>query len=229
MVTDKSNGGVGMEREELLEHLGTTYDVVKEFEDLDSEKYKLTRRRDEWLGDPTKISGEGKRNLYLVGSYLVIYLLLFGSSVYDGVFGDHNFFIKILLAFWYIALLSGLGFLYKFLFKAIGAKIVSKKTFYLEKISEVENDIYELEQQQTELAEDIMNFTDVPEDYLTSDIVGRFHGYVSNRRADTLKECINLFEQERVQNNMKRELEAANKQIAEMAQKIGSLDSSLKQ
>ena len=99
-------------------------------------------------------------------------------------------------------------------------KDIEKKERLEEEYEKIENEIAE------EIGAEYWNATKIiPEKYLYADCVYALHDYLINGRADSLKEAINLYEEEQHRLRVEGKQNMLEKQIFEMAKTQANLES----
>ena len=85
-------------------------------------------------------------------------------------------------------------FIYRLIYKWLKLTIIKEKeTSYLRN---VKNELADLKNQINQKKQSLKKATFVPVAYLYPEAINAFLAYLYNKRADTLKECINLYEEE---------------------------------
>lgn len=166
-----------MTKEELLEKLKYTYDLWEEVNFLRNQNNWLSGDKyDDYIGLLYKVTAA----LGYIG-YIIWYVNDVTRSIFEALFlgipvGMIRGLVVIILlgVFWVVTLC---------VLKIIACKKNKK---------EIENNNFKI----NNIIKKIHETSVVPAKYLNKNFIGRFIEYIENIRADNLKECINLLEQE---------------------------------
>jgi len=128
--------------------------------------------------------------------------IIFGLIGY-GIFG--NLLLIIFLAFNIGAPLNYVSIVIGALIYPIGYNVLNSK-LREKKISKNKDQIEELNKHNKTTISKLEEKSIIPEDYWSKEALSHFKKYIQNQRADTLKEAINLYEQEQHQNRQMNEI-----------------------
>ncbi|MCG7344044.1 hypothetical protein MHZ92_07865 [Sporosarcina sp. ACRSL] len=202
-------------------------DVVANLDYTAPRVYELDRLKEEYrifeLKDPLKFGLYGYyERTYPLPIYFnaILALIIFAIPLWC-VFVFQGFFSKILIFAITVTIFYYISKPFKFIFKKIDFS--SRKALIT---INYESACKEFDEQSTQLAGPIIDLLDdlrensvVPENYWHTDAMRKITRYFANHRAETLKEAINLYEQEAREDQRHKEVQLAFKQREEELKK----------
>ncbi|MGE7863903.1 hypothetical protein ACQKOA_23065 [Bacillus mobilis] len=214
-------------REELLQELRTVLPKclkVEEYSDLIDRTRSRFKTLPILFSDNLESYNIGGRELFK-GVFAIILIVVYWTLIFtitsaiDSWLGFAGAALGIPIAL----ILSGLTanrISYPF-YKILAKKVNAPVKEYNEKIRpEVEKEAKDLRSAQNLLIDETLKWTVIPPKYLHSAIVKKFITYIENYQADTLKECVLRFEQEKQHNEM-------SKHLSNIQNQFGTVNSNL--
>jgi hypothetical protein len=176
-----------MEKEELLLNINETREAVKKVQGIHNQLTSLFKKPMNFgcIGHVIAFTVYVPLMSILVGFVLEIFLIPIKWITTENTF-------DVITTVWAYSILIGIAISYPYAFNLINKKR-SKKN------EELFNNelVQKLEKEKLYLLQRINDYTVIPEDYRYVNALNIFEKYLVNQRADNLKECINLFEQEK--------------------------------
>ncbi|MRX72832.1 hypothetical protein GJU40_11810 [Bacillus lacus] len=209
-----------MDRNNLLENIQWTKDVVLELEGV-TEKHRglsahqhslLNYKPFEGLHNPLMLRFYVVPILFIVITLFILGDLLASLFIFIDAEGIWMFLSGITL---FIVLpLAG----YFLLLRTISNYLIRKsKVTRIEEAQGLQSSIESLHKTSMELKNSLAEHSAVPQSYLFPYAVSKLESFLVKHRADTLKECINLYEQEEANEKQQQEAEKRHQeQLREM-------------
>jgi hypothetical protein len=179
-----------MDKNELISNIHWTKEVVLETEDLLYEQYNQERDHRLLLAGPLEVL----MNPFHVRAYvvLILFLILSYSALSNVIGGLFSVLVGIVAHITLVRVMN---------------KTLIARPSHQEKILECEESIEACDERIDELIDSLHEKSEVPEAYWDSDAIEKIEEYLVNRRADTLKECLNLYEQEESHDQLRSVME----------------------
>lgn len=136
--------------------------------------------------------------LWLVAFLLVVLILIYPLEM---IFGED--LAQLIFNGLGLLLLLGTIIGYVFLYSTTNKKIVESNIK-----ADKNEEVVKLRQDRDKLLLSLSSNSNIPKDYWTIDALNTFEKYIINKRAEDLKECINLYEQESRHDEQMREINA---------------------
>lgn len=211
-----------MDRDQLLREIQWTKEALGELQKLE---WELWKKRGEW----SKLS-DGPLykyySIFYVRAYigcalflLLVWVLLGGilDSIGNFLTSDSGWFVTLLVgAALYLVIPI---FIYYRTLSYFNKKLMSKPSYQEQK--EMALDAFnEAKQKRDQHLQYIELNSEIPSAYRNTSVLDTFENYLRNYRAETLKECINLYEAEATQMKLQQTLQQNNEKLMEANRKL---------
>ncbi|UAL47151.1 hypothetical protein K7887_20240 [Sutcliffiella horikoshii] len=165
----------------------------------------INKKIGNYFKEPIKIGFSGHIGALLISFilWLVAFLLVVLILIYplEMIFGED--LAQLIFNGLGLLLLLGTIIGYVYLYSATNKKIVESNIK-----ADGNEEVVKLRQDRDKLLLSLSSNSIIPKDYWTIDALNTFEKYIINKRAEDLKECINLYEQESRHDEQMREISA---------------------